>query len=369
MKFIFITREGYSNPGARIRCYGFARYLQAHGLDSEVFSFADCLGAKAGGQDYGFKLGEKIKYDIKAYRNFFRKKENITDCVYILNRLNYHSLPVLLNAATYKVPLIFDVDDWEAQEDISYYFNFMPRSGAEYLMRLAARGSDFCIAASFFLKEYLSQFNSQVYYLPTAVDTAKFKFYQPGNKRKNFTFSWHGSINRPELVEYLKFVLDCFQILRKDYQDIKFVIRAKGKFAAGLKEFVQNNYPGVIFMQWVDSQQMPRYLKEVDVGVVPLLDNTRFNLAKSPVKVFEYMASGKPVIASGTGEARSIINHGDNGLLAFNQKDFIKNMELLLTDKRVYATIAHQGRQTILRQYSMAVIGDKFLELLRYFYG
>ena len=46
MRIIFITREGYNLSGARIRYYNFARALRIHGIITEVFSFADNLGAK-----------------------------------------------------------------------------------------------------------------------------------------------------------------------------------------------------------------------------------------------------------------------------------------------------------------------------------
>ncbi len=56
MKMIFITREGYNLSGARVRCYGFTQELKKYNIETEVFSFADDLGAKyalkPAGQNY-----------------------------------------------------------------------------------------------------------------------------------------------------------------------------------------------------------------------------------------------------------------------------------------------------------------------------
>jgi glycosyltransferase involved in cell wall biosynthesis len=46
---------------------------------------------------------------------------------------------------------------------------------------------------------------------------------------------------------------------------------------------------------------------------VPNLDGSRF--WGSPVKLFEYMAMGKPVVASGIGQVLEIVDDGYTGLL------------------------------------------------------
>ena len=62
MRIVFITREGYNQPGARIRSYGFAKELTKRGLKTEVFSFVDDLGAMAGKSDKGFTLRKKLRF-------------------------------------------------------------------------------------------------------------------------------------------------------------------------------------------------------------------------------------------------------------------------------------------------------------------
>jgi hypothetical protein len=60
MKVIFITREGYNLSGARIRCYNFARTLRKYGIITEVFSFADNLGAKCGEKELAMSYLDKF---------------------------------------------------------------------------------------------------------------------------------------------------------------------------------------------------------------------------------------------------------------------------------------------------------------------
>lgn len=49
---------------------------------------------------------------------------------------------------------------------------------------------------------------------------------------------------------------------------------------------------------WRDVAQAPAYLQHCDVGLVPYVDNV-FNDASCPLKIYEYLAAGLPVVASG----------------------------------------------------------------------
>lgn len=75
-KIIFITREGYRLSGARVRCYNFAKALRLYGVDTEVFSFADNLGAKYAEEESEMSYLDKIKYNIKAFKALLKKEKD-----------------------------------------------------------------------------------------------------------------------------------------------------------------------------------------------------------------------------------------------------------------------------------------------------
>ncbi len=68
----------------------------------------------------------------------------------------------------------------------------------------------------------------------------------------------------------------------------------------------------------------------------------------SPLKLFEYMAAGRVVIASDLEVTREIINHKSNGLLATpsNPMSFIENMELIAHDKELQKRIESNAIKT-----------------------
>jgi len=354
MKFVFITRESRKDPGARIRCWGFSEKLKKKGLNSSVFSFTDKLGAKSGKDEVKFTFKEKLKYSYKGFRILSKEAEK---SVFIINRFNYHTIPAWLVAKLRNIPFIFDMDDWEARESRG--------SKAEYLSRLFAKKSMFCIAASNYLKDYLLQFNRKVYYIPTAVDTNEFK-PSLDKESKDFVFSWHGSVNRIELVGYIGFIIECFLALCKKYPFIKLFIAADGIFGEKLIKLIKSyQCENLIYKGWVDYNNVSSYLDSVDCGLIPLLDKTRFNLSKSPVKLFEYMAKAKPVVASCVGEANYVIKNGYNGFLASNRNEFIFNMEQLIKNPDLAKNLGIAARKTAEENYSLNILGERFAGMLK----
>ncbi len=69
----------------------------------------------------------------------------------------------------------------------------------------------------------------------------------------------------------------------------------------------------VIFTGPVDHERIPQYLSVMDVAVAPFRDVDGFYF--SPIKLFEYMAAGRCIVASRLGQIEEVIDHGVTGLL------------------------------------------------------
>ena len=70
----------------------------------------------------------------------------------------------------------------------------------------------------------------------------------------------------------------------------------------------------VLFTGFVSHTQVSRYVNAADIAVVPV-PNMKQEMWLSPMKLFEYMASGKAIVASSMGQIKDIIKDGENGLL------------------------------------------------------
>jgi glycosyltransferase involved in cell wall biosynthesis len=95
-----------------------------------------------------------------------------------------------------------------------------------------------------------------------------------------FSGSWGWRVDQPTVVE--------MALMRPQYA---FVVVGEGAPPATAPSNLH-------FLGKKSYSALPGYLQHSSVGVIPYLDN-EFNAASSPLKMWEYVASGLPVIGSG----------------------------------------------------------------------
>lgn len=363
MKVVFITREGNNLSGARVRCYNFAREVEKYGIDAQVFSFGDHLGARYGENELRMSAFEKCILNHKAFRVLWNLD---CDTVFVVQRMNYHALPPVFISLIKKNKIIFDCDDWNIREDPLYYLGAYPSSKMEYFTRSLARHSCACIAASSFLYQYLLRFNPRTYYIPTGVDTDLFRSKITPNEAK-VTFSWIGTAYHKEMGENIRFLLSCFSSIADHNDQVFLSLAGQGKYFDEIKSEINvyKHRSKVEFRSWIAPDSIPDYLSSIDVGLLPLIQETKFNKAKSPTKLFEYMSMEKATISSAMGEASNIIKNRETGLLASNKEEFISAMQLLIGNQALRDSIGCRARQEVQMRYSLKVLGGRLAEIIR----
>ncbi|MFH0754511.1 MAG: glycosyltransferase family 4 protein [Candidatus Omnitrophota bacterium] len=363
MRIVFVTREGYESAGARVRCYNFARMLNDAGVDASVFSFADRLGAKCGEKEFEMTLWQKLWLNIKALGVLGKERK---ETIYILQRVNYHVLAPLLLVVLKRGRYILDCDDWDIRENPVYHFGFYPSSKMEYLTRLVARKALLCIVASSYLQDYFKSFNARVHLIPTGVDHDVFVPCVKADLSK-VVFSWIGTAYHQPMGENLQFILDCFFEIADQDERVILSLAGEGRYFEIMKGIVagHRHRDKVVLSDWILSDQIPGHLAGIDVGLLPLIQKTKFNQAKSPTKLFEYMSMGKPVVASRIGEAARSVRHGQTGFLAENKTDFISCMRLLVDNASLRREMGRAARDEVVFRYSLKSLGTQLVDIVK----
>jgi glycosyltransferase involved in cell wall biosynthesis len=62
----------------------------------------------------------------------------------------------------------------------------------------------------------------------------------------------------------------------------------------------------------ISYDEVPHYIAAMNITVAPYKDE---NFYQSPMPIFEYMAMGKPIVASSIGQVNEVIAHGETGVL------------------------------------------------------
>ncbi|MBI1975960.1 MAG: glycosyltransferase family 4 protein [Candidatus Omnitrophica bacterium] len=360
-RVVFITREGSSLPGARIRCYSFAKALARHGVQADVLSYADTLGAKDGAQEHEMSLAEKIRLNARAYR-WLKNLDRRT--VLIISRCHYHSFAPILYHLKSRQPMILDLDDWEMREDPQYRWGWYPTSKAHWLIRWMAKRSVACLAASRHLEEFLRPWNRNVLYLPTGVDTDLFTpRSQPSDELVKY--AWIGTFHHRQYVEDIRFLLECFSQVKNRLPNAQLEIVGDGLYREQILEAIEQfDSERVVWRGWIQPDQIPEYLDTVHVGLYPVAQKNQFTLSKSPTKLFEYMAMGKAVVVSQIGEVEHVIRHGENGLVAKNKLDFSETMLCIGENLLLGRRFGQAAVQRIEEHYSLSKLAEKLLNLI-----
>ena len=65
----------------------------------------------------------------------------------------------------------------------------------------------------------------------------------------------------------------------------------------------------------VANAEVPRWIRALDAGVMPYPDTPHYAQELSPLKMFEYMAAGLPIVASDLPSIRLVLRDGENAVL------------------------------------------------------
>lgn len=118
-------------------------------------------------------------------------------------------------------------------------------------------------------------------------------------------YPWHG-------VDVL---IEAMDLIRKVHGNVRLVIAGDGVERRGLEKLVAERglESLVVFLGSVAHMDIPAVVSCFDIAVAPYNPKGLFYF--SPLKVYEYMAMGKPVVGSELGQLVSLFEKGDGGLL------------------------------------------------------
>ncbi|MBI5038123.1 MAG: glycosyltransferase family 4 protein [Candidatus Kerfeldbacteria bacterium] len=120
------------------------------------------------------------------------------------------------------------------------------------------------------------------------------------------------------------------------------------------------------FVGMVSYDDVPRYVASFDVCLAPFTLMRNESIGLSPLKLFEYLASGKPVLTtciSGVGE---LVKKYDTGVVAGDDSvNALKNALLQMINRRnEWNAMGQRGRHLVERQYSWKKAAEKTIQIL-----
>lgn len=114
---------------------------------------------------------------------------------------------------------------------------------------------------------------------------------------------------------------------------------------------------------WCEDNEAEE-LARFDIGVMPLPDEP-WERGKCGYKLIQYMAAGRPVVASPVGVNVTLVRHGVNGFLAEDEESWMEALGRLAADPDLRARMGAAGRRMVEERYNLAVATPPLAQALR----
>lgn len=294
------------------------------------------------------------------------------DLVHFQKCHHYAAIPAVAAAYVSKKPLHYDWDDWE--EKIWYescgrglHSRFIGVS-FKVLERLLPVLADSVSCASSYLAKLAYKFGVKkefIFDTPVGADLEQFKPGLDGSKIKrkyNIAGDLVLYVGQLHGAQYTDLFIRAANVVLHKYQDVSFMVVGEGFLEDKLRKLVLSLGLSrkVIFTGSVNHRDIPDYVAAADICVAPFKE-TKVSCCKSPLKIVEYLASGKPVVASLVGEMRSMA--GGCAVLA-KEGDYHSLAEgilKLLKDKSLRERLSKAARARVEGKYNWSYSADSLI--------
>jgi glycosyltransferase involved in cell wall biosynthesis len=224
------------------------------------------------------------------------------------------------------VKIVFECDD-----DLTDRYRDLGRG---HEIEATMEWADACTVSTSPLGKVMEQFGKPTYVLPNRLDTTWYHQVARDTPRqiRGVTVGLVGT--RTHFFDWI-IVLEALKIIKEKYPHVQVLT---GGYPAPFMKQV----PGTLHMASVPFQQYPGMLAQVDIRLLPLDTDDKFNESKSGIGAMEAMASLRVVkgraqgcipIASDCPTYRAVINPGITGLLVENTTDaWVEALDSLLSN-------------------------------------
>ena len=198
--------------------------------------------------------------------------------------------------------------------------------------------------------------DSKVLVVPNGVDIPFFNIPQSKDESREILglpsgkniIGYIGSLETVGIEKGIHTLINAFANLLDKYDDIILLI------VGGPNDLVEEykkeaasvgvSNDKIIFLGHVSYKKIPVLLRAIDIAVIPL-PNNQFGQTTSPIKLFEYMAAGKTIVASDLPSLREYLN--TNNAIMFNpsgSNDLSEKIQHILENKDFAESLANNAR-------------------------
>lgn len=214
---------------------------------------------------------------------------------------------------------------------------------------------DGVIAGNETIAEHYRPHAKRVWLVPTSVDTNRWRPVEDNARFGEWTIGWIGtSSNLPFLYEQEEPLGDFL----REHPEAELFIVSDSPPAFKMVPNAQ-----LRFQRWSEDNEVDS-VRQMNVGLMPLRDD-EWARGKCALKMIQYMAIGKPVIASPVGTAENIFAQARVGVAAKSSQEWYEGLKLLHQNAKLAGQFGAAGRALVDARYSVEKNARKLAEVFR----
>jgi len=205
----------------------------------------------------------------------------------------------------------------------------------------------------------------RVFYIPSGADTERIRPMAREDARSTLNLPQHVPI-----IEYMGFVqydidlaIRAFKVVHDELPDARFLLVGPvGKRVEHIVNELELR-ENVIFTGIQPSSAMAHWLAAADVLLLPYQD-TIYNRGRGPIKLGDYLASGRPVVTNPVGDLGELFAREKIGFLAGESPlEFAHKILILLRDKELAQVMGRNARTVAETSENWERYGSRLLGL------
>ena len=327
------------------------------------------------------RLISKVLYAFRrmrfVFKNFKQEKYNM---IFVRDGI-FDGLLALYIKKRYNVPFVFEMSDpieqnWETYKFYSkhkYFWYFISKIET-YLTMYILYKADLVLPTTMWMVDDFAKKGiekSKMMPYPNGIDISRFSDVDGEEIKRRYGLEdskvviYIGTLDK---IRRLDVLIHTYSKVKKGKGNVKLLMVGDGTDKSNLEELA--NDLGIkddtIFTGQVYSNEIQNFIAIADVGVspVPPLD---FYKLSSPIKMFEYMAMSKPVVANEEiPEQKEVIQESGGGVLVkFEAESFANGIMELLNNPERTAEMGRRGREWVVKNRSYETLAHRLEE--RYF--
>ena len=349
MRILLLARYSRRGASSRIRCYQYLDFLQNAGIEVTEAPLLDDRYLERLYAGHPPRLTSLVAAYWRRIAALRRRRR------FDLIWTQYELLPWLPDVveaglAGSATPIVVDYDDAQFHRYDQHANPIVRRILGRKLDRVMRRAAVVVVGNRYLAERAVAAGARDVRVLPSAVDLARYGQVEVPSRRDVFTIGWIGS---PTTAPYLRAVSGALQEVA-DRIPTRIVLVGAGPVALpGLR---------VELRPWSEATEVAE-LRTFDVGIMPLTDGT-WERGKCGFKLIQYMAVGRPVVASPVGFNTELVQPGQTGLLAASRDEWREALLSLAASPGAATCMGLAGRTLVEAEYSTQAVAPRLIEAL-----